>query len=119
MAPKTPSQKRPAPDLLPDSLPRKDRADVLPDDLRRTDQPDPPDSLPRVDEKISLGGRPAPDGGLAEHPIHDEDLDDRKPEDYEAEIAAADKQSWAEHPEGSAPPLDRLTKEHEPEGGAR
>jgi len=86
MPPKTAPRPRPTPDVLPDSLPRKEQRDVLPDDLRRGDRPDtPPDSLPKVDKT------------------------------EEAEIAEAEEQSWQEHPEGSAPPLDRLTQDRKPE----
>jgi hypothetical protein len=116
MAPRTAPKPRPAPDVLPDSLPGKDRGDALPDDFRRADQPETtPDSLPRIDENAPLNGRPSQDGGIAQHPIRDEDLEDRKPEDYVAEIAKAEEESWLEHPEGSAPPLDRLTQDRTPE----
>jgi len=118
MAPKTAPRPRPAPDVLPDSLPGKPEGDVLPDDLRRRDPPETPDSLPRIDENVALHGRPAQDGGVAQHPIHDEDLEDRDPQHYEAEIARAEEESWFEHPEGSAPPLERLTQDRKPPGEA-
>ena len=72
-----------SPGNTPDSLPKTDNStDVLPDDVRRTDSPQtvPPDSLPPAAEEQSL------DGGVAEHPIHDDDLEDRGPEDFEREI---------------------------------
>jgi hypothetical protein len=73
----------------PDSLPRRDQE--LPDDLRRRDQPEtPPDSLPRPDEDVRVSGRRgSPDGGNEQHPIHDEDLEDRDAEDYEREVDTA------------------------------
>lgn len=79
-------RRRPAPDVLPDSLPKRgEEPDVLPDDLRRTDQPDTrPDSLPPQDEPGLTDTRP--DGGIAQHPIHDEDQEDLEPEDYEEEV---------------------------------
>lgn len=60
----------------------------LPDDLRRHDpRPDRPDSLPEVpDDTARAGISPTPDGGNPEHPIHDEDIEDRGPEDFEEMI---------------------------------
>jgi hypothetical protein len=37
----------------------------------------PPDSLPAGEDDTS------PDGGVAQHPVHDSDTEDRGPEDYE------------------------------------
>ncbi len=80
---------RRAPRDIPDSLPKREEeravlpdSDVLPDDVRRTDQPQPvpPDSLPPAEEDLSA------DGGVAEHPVHDADLEDRDAEDYERAI---------------------------------
>jgi hypothetical protein len=62
----------------------------LPDDLRRTDnQEAPPDSLPRPSTKLSVAGSPPIDGGMPDHPIHDDDLEDLGPEDFEEEIELA------------------------------
>ena len=74
-----------------------------------------PDSLPRVEDNLSIDGRPLTDGGAADHPIHDEDQEDLEPQDYEEEIDEVERESWAEHPDGSAPPLDRLTQERAPD----
>jgi hypothetical protein len=73
---------RSAPRDVPDSLPKRDRgSDVLPDGPGRTDpQPLLPDSLPEADEETSI------DGGVAQHPVHDSDQEDRGPQDYEDEI---------------------------------
>ncbi|MGE0061220.1 MAG: hypothetical protein AB7T86_03990 [Xanthobacteraceae bacterium] len=63
-------------------------ADV-PDRLRRRDQPrTPPDSLPRSagEETPVSGHSPAPDGGVEQHPIHDEPVEDYAPDDYERQI---------------------------------
>jgi hypothetical protein len=86
MPPRTAPQRRPSPDVLPDSLPRRGQEpDVLPDDARRRDQPDlTPDSLPPARESDLTDTRP--DGGVAEHPIHDEDQEDLEPDDYEREV---------------------------------
>jgi hypothetical protein len=66
---------------------------VLPDDLRRTDSPDTtPDSLPRPDQGVSATGCASEDGGVAQHPVHDEDLEDLEPQDYERDIDAATAQ---------------------------
>ena len=69
---------------------RKPKADlsepVIPDELRRRDLPqnDSDPFLPQADEHAGVRGiEPSEDGGIAEHPIHDEDLEDRGPEFYE------------------------------------
>jgi len=117
MAPKPRPEKeprRPGPEITPDSLP--DRPEILPDDMRRRDEPETPDSLPR-DEETAL----APDGGLPDHPIHDEPMDDLTPEDVEAmidEAAAAkldrrgeddvvDPRATRDFAPGSSDPLDQ------------
>jgi hypothetical protein len=75
---------------MPDKTARKRQPDFdpIPDDLRRVDQPQPtpPASLPRPDENLTSAGSPPIDGGVAEHPIHDDDLEDLGPEDFEEEI---------------------------------
>lgn len=70
---------------VPDSLPKDDRTDVLPDNTRGADtSPSPPESPSPTPEEA------APDGGLAQHPIHDDDLEDRDSADYEREIDQID-----------------------------
>jgi hypothetical protein len=83
--PQRKSPRRPSPDLVPNSLPKGGQEpDVLPDDLRRIDQAEQtPDSLPEH-EPPSTDTRP--DGGVAQHPTHDEDQEDREPDDYESEV---------------------------------
>jgi hypothetical protein len=67
---------------VPDSLPKDDdRTDVLPDKARGTDNPQSPPPAPE---------ETAPDGGLAQHPIHDDDLEDRDSADYERDIDQID-----------------------------
>jgi hypothetical protein len=62
-------------------------SDPLPSDLRRVDlEPTPPEALPRPEENLDSDGSPPIDGGVAEHPIHDDDLEDLGPEDYEQEV---------------------------------
>jgi hypothetical protein len=40
--------------------------------------------VPRPDEPPRVGGvSPPEDGGVAQHPVHDDDLEDLGPEDYE------------------------------------
>ena len=40
--------------------------------------------VPRPGENVKIGGvSPSEDGGVAQHPIHDDDLEDLGPEDYE------------------------------------
>ncbi|HWV54099.1 hypothetical protein [Pseudorhodoplanes sp.] len=60
----------------------------MPDDVRRRDPgPDRPDSLPEVAEDVAHAGiSPSPDGDNPEHPIHDEDIEDLGPEDFEEMI---------------------------------
>jgi hypothetical protein len=60
----------------------------MPDDLRRPDpRPDRPDSLPEVASDVAHGGiSPARDGDNPQHPIHDEDIEDLGPEDFEEMI---------------------------------
>ncbi|MGD9921935.1 MAG: hypothetical protein AB7V13_10870 [Pseudorhodoplanes sp.] len=60
----------------------------MPDQLRRRDpRPDRPDSLPEVAGDVAHAGiSPAPDGDNPQHPIHDEDVEDLSPEDFEEMI---------------------------------
>lgn len=60
----------------------------MPGDLRRQDPlPDRPDSLPEVAIDVAHAGiSPAPDGDNPQHPIHDEDIEDLGPEDFEEMI---------------------------------
>jgi hypothetical protein len=64
------------------------------DDLRRRDPPETrPDVLPPRDRgEVPAGGgfTPTEDGGNPQHPIHDEDQEDRTPSDYEREIDRLD-----------------------------
>ena len=69
---------------------RKPSADLdqpeMSDAVRRRDQaePDAPGMVPCPSENVKIGGvSPSEDGGVALHPIHDDDLEDLGPEDYE------------------------------------
>lgn len=56
------------------------------DEVRRRDQPrgDAPAIVPHPSEEIEpAGSRPPEDGGVPQHPIHDSDVEDLGPEDYE------------------------------------
>jgi hypothetical protein len=56
------------------------------DELRRRDQPvpDAPATVPHPGEEVAPGGsQPSEDGGVDQHPIHDSDVEDLGPEDYE------------------------------------
>ena len=92
--PRKPAPKRRDPDVLPDSLPKGGQEpDLLPDDLRRRDQPDmTPDSLPKRRDPPATDTRP--DGGVAQHPIHDGDQDDKGPAGYEREIDDAPRMGF-------------------------
>jgi hypothetical protein len=70
-----------APRDVPASLPEGARTDGLPDSPRTAAEPQvPPESSASAAEET------APDGGSAEHPIHDDDLEDRDSEDFEHDI---------------------------------
>jgi len=78
-------------------------ADAVPADLRRTDpEATRPDDLPEVDaahmteDAVGGGYTPKIDGGVAEHPVHDEDQEDRTPSDYEREIDRIDAATRSE-----------------------
>jgi hypothetical protein len=71
--------------------------DAMPADLRRDDLPETrPDDLPEIetgpmtDDVVEGGFTPKPDGGVDQHPIHDEDQEDAEPSDYEREIDRLD-----------------------------
>jgi hypothetical protein len=76
---------------------RSSPADAIPADMRRTDVGETrPDDLPDVEsgrlaEDVVDGGfTPKHDGGVAQHPIHDEDQEDAEPSDYERELDRLD-----------------------------
>jgi hypothetical protein len=66
------------------------------DDRRKDMSETPPDSLPPRDEDkremsaVGGGFTPKEDGGNDQHPIHDEDQEDRTPGDYERELDRLD-----------------------------
>ena len=65
----------------------------MPEALRRRDQPqaEAPATVPRPDEEVDARRlSPTEDGGVEQHPIHDDDLEDLQPEDYEEMIDAVD-----------------------------
>jgi hypothetical protein len=79
-------------DLAQKELPRQARQPFNPDQPeaadkeRRRDQPlpDAPGTVPRPGGGIEpAGSRPPEDGGVAQHPIHDSDIEDLGPEDFE------------------------------------
>jgi hypothetical protein len=76
-----PSRKRAARNVAHPPSQEDKRADVRPDEANATDQPQVPPAPPQrvADETL-------PDGGLAEHPIHDDDLEDRDSADYERDL---------------------------------
>jgi hypothetical protein len=62
-----------------------DQPDIV-DEIRRRDQPvpDAPATVPHPGEGIEpAGSQPPEDGGVPQHPIHDSDVEDLGPEDYE------------------------------------
>jgi hypothetical protein len=43
--------------------------------------------LPEIEEDVPIEGQtPSPDGGVEQHPIHDEPVEDFTPGDYEEQI---------------------------------
>jgi hypothetical protein len=77
--------------------PAPEAADALPADMRWTDpEATRPDDLPTIEdgrmaEDVVGGGvTPKPDGGIDQHPIHDEDQEDATASDYEREIDRLD-----------------------------
>ena len=72
---------------MPDTPQRSDpNAPDVADDVRRRDQPTSgaPATVPHPEDGIEPGGsRPPEDGGVAQHPVHDSDMEDLGPEDYE------------------------------------
>ena len=64
--------------------PETDQTDI-PEDVRRRAQPTPdaPATVPHPGEQAPVGNRPPEDGGVAQHPIHDADVEDLGPEYYE------------------------------------
>ena len=65
-------------------MPPKDPTDAL--DLKPDNEPDVVGSDAIEDIPPSEGYMPTEDGGNPDHPIHDEDEDDKLPEDFEREI---------------------------------
>jgi hypothetical protein len=73
-----------APDALPDDLRRDERQDAPPDSM-------PPRDLRREGAKPAGGGfTPSEDGGNPQHPVHDEDQEDKGSGAYEREINRLD-----------------------------
>ena len=65
---------------------RANTSDEMPDQARRIDRAtdDTPATVPEPDSLPEDGGiSPPEDGGVAQHPIHDDDLEDLDAEDYE------------------------------------
>lgn len=74
-----------------------DAADAMPADDRRTDSPATrPQDLPEfdaghiADDRVGRGTTPKIDGGIGQHPVHDEDQEDRTPSYYEREMDRLD-----------------------------
>jgi hypothetical protein len=72
-------------------------ADAMPADMRRTDPAAMrPEDLPEIetgpmtDDVVESGFTPLTDGGVHQHPLHDEDQEDAEPSDYEREIDRLD-----------------------------
>jgi len=76
---------------VPGPLPKHDNhTDALVDRMQRADKPQTPPESPS-ESPSPTPDEAAPDGGLAQHPIHDDDLEDRDSEDYERDMDQIDK----------------------------
>ena len=53
--------------------------------------------VPASEEAVGGGTTPRIDGGNDQHPIHDEDQEDRMPSDYEREIDRIDAATRSDH----------------------
>jgi len=88
--PPKPQSRRPPSSTPPDSLPPD--SDPLPGDLRREDQQaiasdELPDAGEDLEPEAAQGVHsPSIDGGVAQHPVHDEPEEDFTPADYEEQI---------------------------------
>ena len=81
----------------------------MPEQARRRDQPvpDAPATVPRPDEGLVPGApRPSEDGGVDQHPIHDSDVEDLGPEDYEEDDGTRSLIAMR-HQDGALPPLEK------------
>lgn len=65
----------------------------MPETLRRRDSRiDRPDSLPETSDDTARGGdSPSVDGDNPQHPVHDEDLEDLEPDDFEDMVDELEK----------------------------
>jgi hypothetical protein len=63
---------------------RKPKKGSPADPESQAERGDPAQSLP--DSLTPAVDKNAPDGGTAQHPLHDDDLEDRDPEDFEHDI---------------------------------
>lgn len=51
---------------------------------RNLPTPDAPATVPHMGEEVSPGGsQPPEDGGVPQHPVHDSDIEDLGPQDFE------------------------------------
>lgn len=83
-----PARKRSGSERLEHLVDQVQPDEVLPDDLPRIDEPDeiPQTAATRELDPTIEGVTPAPDGGVSQHPIHDEDLEDLGPDDYQRQV---------------------------------
>src|SRR5437879_5883106 len=87
-----------APDVVPDDAPDilvEEPPEIPVDDVSAAAASDAPfaerstiasDALPLAEETAVEPLDERPDGGVSQHPIHDDDQEDLMPEDYEGEI---------------------------------
>ena len=82
---------------------QKQQIAEIPDHLRRRELQDAPSVTP--DEERTVSGAPTEDGGVDQHPIHDSDIEDAEPDDFEEMIEAAS--------DGGFDPTDKYEVERE------
>jgi hypothetical protein len=83
---------------------RKTPVSEQPADLRREDAA--AGNVPEVADDLALrDNRPQEDGGVEQHPLHDDDQEDLQPEDFEEQVDAA--------ADGGFDPTDKYEVERE------
>src|SRR5215210_7921535 len=71
------------------------------DDLRRRDPPDIADLAQSMNDASIGAASPPPDGGMQDHPVHDQDFDDIETEQYESLIGDVEDAAVAQAKEGT------------------
>jgi hypothetical protein len=73
----------------------------MPDNLRRRDPPEISDLAQSMNSEPIGATSPPADGGLLDHPVHDQDFDDIETEQYEALVDNVEDTAIAQAKEGT------------------